>query len=68
MERHCEAETLITVTLFEAVEPRADFRGFMIAGGLLKVWLWTASLRRGWRVFEEDDDDEEEEFVDCWVC
>jgi hypothetical protein len=51
VERHWEAETLMTVT---AEGWEVDWRGLAEAG-LLKVWLWTASLRRGWRVE-----------VDCW--
>jgi hypothetical protein len=38
---------LITVTDWRGLEGRA--------GALLKVWLWTASLRRGCRVALDDD-------------
>ena len=38
---------MITVTDWRGLEGKA-------AAALLKVWLWTASLRRGWRV-ELDD-------------
>src|SRR5277367_2057559 len=38
VERQCAAETLMTVT--------EEVRGF-VGGGLLNVWLWTASFRRG---------------------
>jgi len=40
VERQCAADTLMTVT--------EEVRGF-VGGGLLNVWLCTASLRRGWR-------------------
>jgi hypothetical protein len=68
--RHWDAETLITVTdWFEAV----DLRG-IAAVALLNVWLWTASLRSGWRVELDVEVEElvvvvvEEEEVACCVC
>ena len=50
--RHWDAETLITVTL--DAEEIVEARG-RAAAALLNVWLWTASLRRGWRFELEVD-------------
>jgi hypothetical protein len=59
VDRQLDVETLIIVTDCWVV---ADLGGFTIAAGpLLNIWLWTASLRREWRVVEDvvvDDEDD----------